>query len=473
LANPHYAAYLRRRGRLCVQTGFSDAGRSMGQIAAAASVERLRLRLASLLAERGFADIEVVIFDTHGESIGRGGHPSSFADRLAYVASPASRAAFARAGIRLKEETSFQGGDGYVNFLTPPIAFTSLCRILEFTLEPPAEDAEADPFYAETDYVSEFFITIRQFNERLMADPQYAALLDAYGANMLYPSGSRALRREHDGTGSRVDLAHPWQIRAIPHNAILQQLGLLATVLGGVGQAVAKDPERFQLLYRQSPRFRRLFAMVEWALEFSDLDVLTAYVNTLDPGLWLLQAAHHGAGGRLDEFRQVAQNLEATEQHQRLLRILRLLQTDHLDLVMALAAARGAAPAAPLIDGIGGEARNNLHLLHALRVALIHRSFMLATHIPDFSDQHGINREQLMTRILHLEIEPAVQLLGLIFPKVEPLDLGDFGEPATYVSDANQSYEQEHDRIFQPLARLYELLRRVSAGVTHTIGAVG
>jgi phosphoenolpyruvate carboxylase len=66
-----------------------------------------------------------------------------------------------------------------------------------------------------------------------------------------------------------------------------------------------------------------------------------------------------------------------------------------------------------------------------------------------------------------------VQLLGLIFPKVEPLDLGDFGEPATYVSDANQSYEQEHERIFQPLARLYELVRRVSAGVTHTIGAVG
>ena len=37
---------------------------------------------------------------------------------------------------------------------------------------------------------------IRQFNERLMTDPDYAALLDAYGANMLYPSGSRALRRE-------------------------------------------------------------------------------------------------------------------------------------------------------------------------------------------------------------------------------------------------------------------------------------
>ncbi len=475
LNNPHYVAYVRRRGRLCVQTGFSDAGRGMGQIAAAVAVERLRLRLAALLAERGLTDIEVVIFDTHGESIGRGGHPSSFADRLAYVASPASRQAFARAGIACKEEASFQGGDGFVNFLTPPIAFTSLCRILEFALQPPAEEADADPFYDDSDYATEFFIAIRQFNERLMTDPDYAALLDAYGANMLYPSGSRALRREHDIGGARVDLTDSWQIRAIPHNAILQQLGLLAIPLAGVGHATAKDPERFQKLYRCSPRFRRLFAMVEWALEFSDFDVLKAYVDTLDPGLWLLQAAHHAAGGRIDEFRQVAGHLEATATHERLVRILRVLQKDHLDLTMALAGARGAVPpVAPAIDGIGPEARNNLHLLHALRVALIHRVFMLTTHIPDFSTQHGISPEQLMARLFHLDVEPAVQLLGRIFPKVEPLDFGgDFGEPATYVSDANQSYEQEHDRIFQPIARLYDLIRRVSAGVTHTIGAVG
>ena len=474
LDNPHFAAYVRRRRRLCVQTGFSDAGRSMGQIAAAAAVERLRLKLATLLADRGFADIEVVVFDTHGESIGRGGHPSSFADRLAYVASPASRLAFARAGIACKEETSFQGGDGYVHFLTPPIAFASLCRILEFAVQDPDEGADADPFYADSDYVSEFFIAIRQFNERLMADPDYAALLDAFGANMLYPSGSRALRREHDGGGARADLANPWQIRAISHNSILQQLGLLAIALGGLGQAVAKDPEGFQKYYSGSPRFRRLFAMVEWALEFSDLDVLKAYVDTLDPGLWLLQAAHHGAGGRVDEFRQVADDLEQTKTHERLVRILRVLQKDHLDLVTTLAAVRAAVPATPPgIAGIGEAARNDLHLLHALRIALIHRIFMLATHIPDFSDQHGISPEQLMARILHLEIGPAVQLLGQIFPKVEPVDLGDFGEPATYLSDANQSYEQEHERIFQPLARLYDLVRRVSAGVSHSIGALG
>ena len=31
LGNPHYAAYVRGRGRLCIQMGFSDAGRHLGQ----------------------------------------------------------------------------------------------------------------------------------------------------------------------------------------------------------------------------------------------------------------------------------------------------------------------------------------------------------------------------------------------------------------------------------------------------------
>ena len=42
--------------------------------------------------------------------------------------------------------------------------------------------------------------------------------------------------------GARTGLEHPSQLRAIPHNSILQQLGTLANTIGGVGEAVAKDP---------------------------------------------------------------------------------------------------------------------------------------------------------------------------------------------------------------------------------------
>jgi phosphoenolpyruvate carboxylase len=473
LQNPHYAAYLRKRGRLCIQTGFSDAGRYMGQTTVAATVELVRMRLAALLAERGFADIELVIFDTHGESIGRGAHPASFADRLAYVASPVSRRRFAEHGIAVKQEVSFQGGDGWLHFLNPAIALATVTRATRFALVQPGE-AAADPFYEDYDYVTEFFITVRQFNERVMGDPAYAALLDLFGVNMLYPAGSRALKREHE-TAQRTDLAHPSQLRAIPHNSILQQLGLLANTLGGVGQAVAKDPERFQRLYRDSPRFRRILGMVEWALAFSDLDVLKAYVDIFDPGLWRQQAAHPGATAPPAELRQVADWLERAGFHERLMRIFRVLQKDVLELKTQLAACRGqAGPPDDMAPGISAEARANLQILHALRIALIQRLFLLATHIPDFSDRHGVTPEELIGRVLHLDIEPAVRLLAVIFPKTDAGEAaGDFGEPATYASDANQSYELEHLRIFQPMAGLHELMRRVSAGVIHTIGALG
>ena len=82
--------HARRQGRLHIQTGFSDAGRYLGQIAAGYAIERLRIAVGRMLAERGLHDIELVIFDTHGEAMGRGGHPESLADRLAYVDTPAA-----------------------------------------------------------------------------------------------------------------------------------------------------------------------------------------------------------------------------------------------------------------------------------------------------------------------------------------------------------------------------------------------
>ena len=203
-----------------------------------------------------------------------------------------------------------------------------------------------------------------------------------------------------------------------------------------MGQAAAKDPHKLARFYRESPRFRRLFAMVEWALAFSDGDVLRAYIDTLDPALWRREASHVTEPGFAAERRQVAGFLEHADRHARLARILRLL--------------------------------------HGIKIALIQRIFRLATHIPDFSDQHGVTWDELIGNVLHLDIEDSLRRLALIFPKIDDAGAaGDFGEPATYRSDANQSYEQEHARIFQPLAGLHELLRRSSVGIYHTLGALG
>lgn len=469
LQNPAFAAYVRKRGRLCIQTGFSDAGRHLGQTVAAISVEWLRLKLAELMRQRGFDDVELVIFDTHGESIGRGGHPEDFRARLEYVASPVSRQNFAQAGIRVKEEASFQGGDGYLYFITPDIALASVTRIIEYMLPIPTDDVESDPAYRQDeDYVKEFFITIRRFNEEVMNDPAYAALLDTFGGNLLFISGSRPVKREHEGLAQRVNLTHPSQMRAIPHNGILQQLGLLANTVGGVGQAIARDPERFQRLYQSSPRCRRLMGMIDWALAFTDLEALKCYVDLFDPGQWLSRAYQAKDPALALELRHVAEHLEGDKVYEKLAKIYRVFQRDMLDLREGFALV--GLPQAKISD----ETRMDLRLLHGLRIALIMRIFTLSAHIPDFSDQHNITRQQLVSKIFHLEIDDAMRKLGVIFPKVEQLKFeGDFGEASTYVGDWHQTYEREHQAIFGPIAGLYTLVRRLSSGIIHTVGALG
>jgi phosphoenolpyruvate carboxylase len=123
---------------------------------------------------------------------------------------------------------------------------------------------------------------------------------------------------------------------------------------------------------------------------------------------------------------------------------------------------------------ISDEVRMDLRLLHGLRIALIMRIFTLSAHIPDFSDQHNINRQQLVSKIFHLEIDDAMRKLATIFPKVEQVKFeGDFGEASTYVGDWHQTYEREHQATFGPIAGLYTLVRRLSSGIIHTVGALG
>jgi phosphoenolpyruvate carboxylase len=467
--------YLRARGRLCVQTGFSDAGRYLGQPAAAVAIERIRLRLADVLKAHGLDGLEVVIFDTHGESIGRGSHPSSFADRLRYYDTPESRRRFAAAGIALREESSFQGGDGYLYFLNPSSTLAAVTRVLEHALGA-EEGEENDPFYTPGAHVDELFAAVAAFNARLIDDPCYAALLGAFNVNMLYPTGSRSLKRQHDPGGPQAKLEHPSQLRAIPHNSILQQLGILANTIGGVGQALDKDPEGFRRLYRESPRFRRLMSMVEHAFKFTDPDVVLAYLDLFDPETWLKRArrfAREPAGQ--EEARAVADYLDRIDLHDRLARVYRVLHRDYMDLARALrdhrrlARETGERPIA-----VEPETRDNLHMLHALRLGLIQRLMLRAVRVPDFSGRHAATHDDVIMRLLRLDVEPSLALLAQIFPFAEDTEPElDYGEPATYRGDEGQSYRTEHLTIFRPIRDDYELIRRIGSGIVHHVGAVG
>src|SRR5690606_36197789 len=76
LAEEDFRAYARVRGRVAIQTGFSDAGRFVGQIPASLAIERLQGRLGEAMAANGLTDVAALVFDTHGERMGRGAHRS-------------------------------------------------------------------------------------------------------------------------------------------------------------------------------------------------------------------------------------------------------------------------------------------------------------------------------------------------------------------------------------------------------------
>ncbi len=460
LRSEHYRAHLRRQGRLAIEFGFSDSGRFIGQMAATFRIERLRLRLAQMLEAQGLGALEVIFFNTHGESVGRGGHPASLSDRFRYAAPPRSRAEFAARGIRIKEEDAFQGGEGYLPLLTPAAALATVTAALQSVF---ADDAEADgdPIYDDPDFASEFFATVQQDFTSLAADPDYAALVGMFTTHLLPRTGSRPVQRQTGDAGVRK-LKSVAELRAIPNNAVLQQLGYLANTLFGVGHAAVKTPQTFAFMRRASPRFRRALALVEHAWRASDLKVTAAYAATLNPGLWLDRAEHAASP---DSDLRVEAVAERSGLADPLARLLRRLQGGEI----ALAQALGANQAEP-----ADLQRERLLLLHAIRLALIQRICGLAVRFPGFSPRGETTQASLQERLMRLDVPDALQALAAIFPaKAAGTVDGDFGEPTGYAPEGAPAYREEHAAVFEPLARLYDLLIASGAGVTHAIGAFG
>ncbi len=455
LRSAHFSAYVRRAGRLCLQFGYSDSGRYVGQLAASYLIERLRLKVAELLVRHDLAGVELVLFDTHGESIGRGAHPGSLLDRLRYLSPSVARQAFANAGIATRDETAFQGGDGYLLFGTPELALATIGRIAKHAFA--GVPKPTDPIYQEPDFAADFFTGAGLSMQELVEDPGYASLLGAFGPALLDPSGSRPSARQSDGGGPAV-IRHPRELRAIPNNAILQQLGWCANTLQGVGTAAARAPDQFSDMLEQSPRFRRAMQFAEHALRHSDLDVLRATVAMIDPGSWLDRAGHATRPGRAHGLVEIAAALEKLDLWAPAQAMFRRIQADHVRL-------REAWPAAPRMQ-------TSELLLHALRVALIGRIWLLATAIPEFSPRHGVTREALVARLLRLDVPAALVILAQVFPAAaDPAAERDFYEARG--DRAAVSYEREHETIFRPLAEAFALVREIGTAITHHVGAFG
>ncbi|NCC21657.1 MAG: phosphoenolpyruvate carboxylase [Alphaproteobacteria bacterium] len=459
---PEFRDYVRSRGRLCLQTGYSDAGRYIGQTPAAGSIERLKERVHKLFTDYKMNDAALLFFDTHGESTGRGGHPDNMHARMAYVASPHFLADLHRDGISYIQESSFQGGDGYVFFMNSETSLAAITRILEFWLAPPM--TETDRFYDDKPGVTEFLTIVKEFQDELMQSPDYGALLSAYGTNLMRLTGSRAAKRQYDYSKSEPKDSYAREYRAIPHNAILAQMGVLVNSFSGIGQAIRADPSFFESMMANSERFRNIMRLVLRAMSRSNPDTMKAYIDTLDPMLWLMREAWTNDPVHAQKYAAVAGVLEQLSPVTEMSRVFRRIYADFT----AFSQTAGERLAEQEDEEV------ELACLHALRLCLIHQVFLLAMDIPHYSPQHDISRRQLLRHVFRLDIPLADHVLREIFP-VHPDDDNpvDYGERSDYGNEEKETYAMEQERIFDPLLRLHALIQDVSAAVSHHVGFTG
>ncbi|MGX7896605.1 phosphoenolpyruvate carboxylase [Tsuneonella sp. HG222] len=467
LAEDEYRAYARARGRVSIQTGFSDAGRFVGQIPASLAIERLQGRLAEAMKASNLTDVSALIFDTHGESMGRGAHPCGMQDRLEWPLSPWARRRFARAEIRLEPEVSFQGGDGYLFFATPELALATLTRIAE--LDPAHSDpaAPADPFYRRTDLSLDFYRAIRDHQHEHLESRTYSRAVTAFGLGLLNSTGSRVSRRQSDLSADReMNLR---QIRAIPHNSILQQLGYPVNVIAGVGTAAEGNYEQLAALLSESARGRQLVRLVRAADALASVKTVAAWGELFNSAYWASRPYRGTESHLAAPCEALAEYLVKDDRNGVFRRLASRLRIDALKLHRLLELVPDERT-----NGTREDLRREIGALQALRLALLQHMFLNAVSIPAFSRANDVSRDDVLEMVFTLRIDEALEQLRRTFPTDFPR-IGDFAvaEPSDYPDSGEEGYAALRARYIDPIEHAYVLTRRITTAIANMFGAHG
>lgn len=460
LSNPVYRNYIEQRGTFAIQTGFSDAGRFMGQIPATLAIERLQSHFANALAKHNVKDVTAIVFNTHGEGAGRGGHPGTVIDRVNYAMSPWAVTQFEKRALPLCHETSFQGGDGFLWFQTDALARATVNNLVAARWADRTA-AEDDIFYTESDFSWDVFRTIGSEQDSLYNDPNYVTLLGGFGQNLLIPTGSRAAQRAKTAS----DMFNPRQLRAIPHNAILQQFGVPANIFYGVGKATAIDPEKFTALFKTSARAQSIFGLVIESMQRSNISILTAYGRVLDPNFWVSRSLSGNEPRLAKRSREVAKTLTALPWRSQLMDLANRLRLDVFDSLDFFCTYDRC---------LSFENDDQLVILHALRLAVIMKMLIIATDLPAIGPE-GTSQLNVLQKLQTLQMDSIISDLHRRYP--ETREALKWTEKLTEKTDVPVApaggFPHITETVIKPLDRASQLVRQVTIAITHGYDAYG
>jgi phosphoenolpyruvate carboxylase len=399
----------------------------------------------------------------------RGGHPAGMPDRLTWPMSIWARQQFAQAGISTELEASFQGGDGYLFFRTPQLALATLARIAEHELAPLPE--VADPFYERTDLSLDFYRGVRNVQRDFMESRTYARAVTAFGLGLLNETGSRRSRRQSDLAADRdMNLR---QIRAIPHNAVLQQLGYPANLIAGIGTAAIEDVEGLAELIGESPRGRQIMRLLRAADRLASIKTVAAFGELFNSAFWASRT-YRGTEPHLeDACLALADQLTTDDRNSAFRTLSSRLRVDAVKLHRLLELIPDEdANSESKADR--EDLRRALGALQALRLALMQHIFLKAVQVPAFSRSNDISREDVLQMVFSLRIEEALAQLRRAFPISAP-GIADFAvnEPTDYPSGDDQPYAGIRSSYIEPIAGAHQLMLRIGAAIANHFGAHG
>ncbi|MEL7112561.1 MAG: phosphoenolpyruvate carboxylase, partial [Pseudomonadota bacterium] len=461
LDEPEYMKYLHVRGYLSVQLGFSDAGRFIGQVSADMAIERIH-NLISRAVAKADAGLSLLIFNTHGESMGRGAWPGTFDQRFDHLLSHWTREQSRARGVPLRHEVSFQGGDGYLHFANEDLAAATYNAFADHLLSEPNETSD-DPFYQRTDLVWDFYRALRRWHERLFANPDYGHLLNDFATNFLVKAGSRQRRRTTGPAGPR-------SLRAISHNATLQQLGVPVNTAAGIGSALRREQDQVNDLIKDSPRMRGLMKLASMARSATSVPVLRAYASVYDPTYWVALSKFTDNPDQALAYRRIYYLLQERQTNNSIELIANSFTIDFSKFDPMLSIMEQAPS-----NEKRREARLEVHVLHAIRQALMMKALALAGQLPTVSRRHESSVVDIMNLIRTMQIGDAVALLCEIFPasREEEVHLAELSEPGHMTGNPANGYDQLHQDVIKPLEEIDRMMHQITLAVCQAYGAYG
>lgn len=458
--------YAQKRKRMAIQIGYSDSGRFMGQATASLAAERLQVLFSRALHKAGLGDVEALVFNTHGESMGRGAFPGGYRARMAHLSTPWVRSGFQRFKQKFVTEFSFQGGEGYLHFQTPDCARHAVGSLWAIANERLPQD-RTDLFYEDINFSWDVYRSLKTWQESLFDRPDYRDVIFSFAQNLLFKTGSREVKRPRQGAAGVPPIR---SIRAIPHNAILQQLGIPVNVSGGLGTASRREQERFIEMVNGSNRMREILRLVGRARDLTSISILRAYALLFAPSYWSALAGMTRGTQKAETYESVLQGLQQSHTASAFSRLSDFLARDLRDFDVLRDSMK-------MVDrGVNGAGiDSDLGVLHAIRQALIGRGVALVAGAPDFSRRHDIGRNDIIELALELRLREAAQTLQKIFPKESPDATIIDGISETVDDDRTHggAYPEIHDTIIDPLCNIADALDQVSAAIANHYCAFG